>query len=349
MTVSTRCPACRQNGGTVLNTRDGKSGEPLQVVQCAHCGIGHVEPMPTAEALEAWYSAHYRQDYKGAVSPRLPHVLRAARLALERWDWASARMGAHMPAYSLDIGASSGEWVYLMQSLGLAARGIEPHQGYAAFARESLGLNIVTGSLQQRLPEIPLGSFDLVTMFHVLEHLCDPVEMLRAIAQRLSPQGLLFVEVPDVASLSSPRNTFFRAHTLYFSAHSLRAVAAAAGLEVAAENFEEGGNLRVLLRVARTAVAAQWAPSDALVRGQQARRWSRYLLHRLLEGRAWHRHLRRLEEKRTASQHADARLLLDATYAAHARASQSRGGRAGTPASHSVNVNTRKVDPGAVS
>ena len=44
-----------------------------------------------ASALEQWYSTRYRQDYKGAVSPRLSHVLRAARLALERWDWASVR------------------------------------------------------------------------------------------------------------------------------------------------------------------------------------------------------------------------------------------------------------------
>ena len=80
MSVSTNCPACHQIGGTVLSTRDGKPVDPLEVVQCAHCGLGHVNPMPTPQALEAWYSNHYRQDYKGAVSPRLSHVLRAARI-----------------------------------------------------------------------------------------------------------------------------------------------------------------------------------------------------------------------------------------------------------------------------
>jgi 2-polyprenyl-3-methyl-5-hydroxy-6-metoxy-1,4-benzoquinol methylase len=317
MMTTTNCPACHQRGGTVINRRDGKTGEPLVVVQCAHCGIGHVEPMPTPEALEQWYSTRYRQDYKGAVSPKLSHVLRAARLALERWDWASGQSGFRMPARSLDIGASSGEWVYLMHSLGVTARGVEPHQGYSAFARESLGLDVVAGSLQQRLPEMLAGGLDLVSMFHVLEHVCDPVQTLRSIARVLSPQGLVFIEVPDVAGLSSPKNTFFRAHTLYFSAHSLRSVAQAAGFEVAAQNFEEGGNLRVLLRVAGAPAPANWQPSDALVRGQQARRWSNYLLHRLKEGHAWRRHLRRLEEKRTAAGHADARSLLDATYAAH--------------------------------
>ena len=314
MTVPTTCPACHQSGGTILSTRDGKTGDALVVVQCAHCGLGHVEPMPSVQALEQWYASHYRQDYKQAESPRLSHVLRAARLGLERWKWASTRPVFRMPVRSLDIGASSGEWVYLLQGLGVAARGIEPHQGYSAFARNALGLDITTGTLQQRLPDMPAGGFDLVSMFHVLEHLPDPVQSLQAITRLLSPGGMLFIEVPDVAGLSSPRNTFFRAHTLYFSAHSLRAVVRAAGLEVVAENFQEGGNLRVLLQVARHRAPVTWEPSDALLRGQEARRWSNYLLRRLIDGHAWRRHMRRLEEKRTAREHADARSLLDATY-----------------------------------
>lgn len=317
MLAASSCPACRGSGGTVLSTRDGKSREPLLVVQCAHCGLGHVEPMPTTQALEDWYARRYRQDYKGAVAPRLAHVLRAARIVLERWDWASGRGGLRPPARALDIGASSGEWVYLLHRLGVAACGIEPHEGYSAFARESLGLDIVAGTLQQRLPQMPAGSFDLISMFHVLEHLPDPLQALRDIRTLLSPQGALFIEVPDAAGMSSPGNTFFRAHTLYFSAHSLRSLAMAAGFEVAADNFSEGGNLRVLLRASSEPADKAWQPSDALSKGQQARRWSRYLWQRLMEGHAWRRHLRRLEEKRTASQHADARSLLEATYAGH--------------------------------
>lgn len=322
----TTCPSCRQSGGTVLNTRDGKTGEPLVVVQCDHCGLGHVEPMPTAQALEDWYAHHYRQDYKGATTPRLSHVLRAARIALERWEWASRGAAFRMPQRTLDIGASSGEWVYLLHSLGANARGVEPHQGYSAFARESLGIDVVAGTLQQHLPGMPQGSFDLVSMFHVLEHLAEPVETLQAIARLLSPQGLLFIEVPDAAGMSSPGNTFFRAHTLYFSAHSLRALAQAAGFDIVSENFAEEGCLRVLLRPATQATPAAWQPSDALVRGQQARHWHKYLWHRMKEGHAWRRHLRRLEEKRTARAYPDVSTLLDVTYAQHVERAKRQAG-----------------------
>lgn len=315
--ATSSCPACQARGGTVLSTRDCKSGEPLVVLQCGTCGLGYVDPMPSVAELEAWYTHQYRQDYKAAVSPRLSHVLRAARIVLERWDWVHGQPGFHPPARSLDIGASSGEWVYLLHSLGIDARGVEPHQGYSDFARAHLGLDVIPGTLQQRLPEMPAKGFELVSMFHVLEHLPQPLQTLKDIARLLSPQGQLFIEVPDVAGMSSPKNTFFRAHTLYFSAHSLGALARAAGFEVVADNFREGGNLRVLLRPVAQAAPVAWQPSDALAQGQQARRWDKYLWHRLKEGHAWRRHLQRLEEKRTARAFADARALLDATYAQH--------------------------------
>lgn len=316
------CPACGHAGGVILAERDGKTGEPLTVVECQGCGLGHLAPMPTPQALEDWYTHQYRQAYKAAAAPRLGHVLRAGRIALERWQWLASQPSFAQPARSLDIGASSGEFVYLLRALGVAARGIEPHAGYSQFAREALGLEVAAGTLQQHLPALPAGGFELVSLFHVLEHLPDPVAALRDIARVLAPGGQLFIEVPNVAGMSSPRNTFFRAHTLYFSAHSLQAVAQAAGFEVVAHNFEPGsagGNLRVTLRVAPAGrPAPAWRPSDALQKGQQARRWHRYLWQRLREGHAWRRHIARVEEKRTAAGFSDARGLLDALYALQA-------------------------------
>ncbi len=312
--IRSACPACGSDRGHVLSERDCKTGEPLTVVECGGCGLGHAQPMPTPQALEDWYTHQYRQDYKAAEAPHLRHVLRAARIALARWDWLSGQPGFASPRQALDIGASSGEFVYLLSRLGVAARGIEPHTGYSHFARQALGLEVAAGTLQQHLPGLPAGGFDLVSLFHVLEHLTDPVGALQEIARLLSPGGRLFIEVPDAAGMSSPRNTFFRAHTLYFSPHSLTAVARAAGFEVAADNFRDRSNLRVVLRPAQP-VAAPWQPSNALRLAQQDRRWHRYLWQRLREGHAWHRHASRAEEKRTASAFADPRELLDAAFA----------------------------------
>ena len=314
---TTPCPACKASRGKRLTHKDGKSGQPLDVLQCAGCGLGRIDPMPTADDLAHWYSSHYREEYKAATVPRLTHVLRAARIAAERWTWARAQAGFVLPQRSLDVGASSGEFVYLLQRLGVHGMGIEPHAGYARFARESLGLDVLNGSLSQSVGTLAPESFDLVSLFHVLEHLHDPVEALQALGRLLTPRGLLYIEVPDASRMGSPRNTFFRAHTLYFTAHTLRSVAQAAGFTVVANNFDDEDNLRVLLRRAPAdEPTVGWMPSDALYRAALARTWPRYLAYRLAQGGNLVRLRRRWEEKRTARQFGNARELLDATYAA---------------------------------
>jgi 2-polyprenyl-3-methyl-5-hydroxy-6-metoxy-1,4-benzoquinol methylase len=316
------CPVCGSSQGTLLSSVDGKTGEPLTVVECCGCGLGRADPLPTDAELAAWYALRYWQDYKASVTPKLTHVLRAGRLARDRWRWAQAQQPAFKPERSIDIGASSGEFVYLMQRQGVDALGLEPHEGYSDHARRALGVRVLTGVLQQRLPELPQQHYDLVSMFHVLEHLTNPVASLRALSQLLSPGGFLLIEVPDVARLSSPKNTFFRAHTFYFSAHSLDATVRAAGLERVAFNEGRNGNLLVLLRsgsAAQAEAAAQqaapWRPDNALVLAQQQRAWSRYLMARIRSGYLFQRLRVRRDEKATAARFSQARELLDSVYA----------------------------------
>ncbi|MFN9450154.1 MAG: class I SAM-dependent methyltransferase [Rubrivivax sp.] len=316
--TQTPCPVCGATQGTLLSSIDGKTGEPLTVVECCGCGLGRADPLPTDAELAAWYARKYRQDYKASVTPKLTHVLRAGRQARDRWQWAHAQQPGFRPERSIDIGASSGEFVYLMQRQGVDAVGLEPHEGYSEHARRALGVRVLTGVLQQRLAELPAHHYDLVSMFHVLEHLTNPVASLRALSQLLSPQGFLLIEVPDVARLSSPKNTFFKAHTFYFSAHSLGATVRAAGLEQVAFNEGRNGNLLVLLRPAGAVAAAQaaaWRPDNALVQAQQQRAWARYLMARIRSGYLFQRLRARRDEKATAARFSNPRELLDSVFA----------------------------------
>lgn len=312
--TQTPCVACGSQEGVLISSVDGKTGQSLQVVQCCGCGLGRQDPMPTAEALAQWYSKKYRQDYKTSVTPRLTHVLRAARLALQRWNWAQRKVPQLQPRHTLDVGASSGEFVYLMQTRGAQAQGVEPHEGYSNYARETLGVNMRTGALQQTIDALPQRHYDLVSMFHVLEHLTDPIEALRKLARLLTPEGMLLIEVPDNARLSAPKNTFFKAHTLYFTAHSLTSVANAAGLRVVATNFDEESNLLVLLQPDASLPPVRWQPDDSLQVGQRARNWPNYIYQRIKSGYLPKRIAKRREEKAFASQFGNAVDLLRSVY-----------------------------------
>lgn len=321
----TPCPSCGESSARVVATRDGKTGEALLTVACTACGLGRIDPMPTEQALADWYSRQYRQAYKAAVQPALRHVLRAGRNALDRWNWlarmqpALAAPEAGLARNSLDIGASSGETVALMRHLGWQATGIEPHQGYAQHAREALDLPVRCGTLLEQIAHTPPASQQLVTMFHVLEHLADPLAALRKIARTLAPGGRLFIEVPNATRLCAPHTMFFRAHTLYFTQASLHGLVQRAGLQVVAASEPDADNLRVVLEVAPAAPALAAVAidrADTLVRAQRRRRWLPYLLEQLRTARPLRKWLERQEEKRTAGRHASARALLQALYGA---------------------------------
>ncbi len=323
-TAKTACPGCSSCDALVISKVDGKTGQQLMSLECLGCGLGRIDPLPTSQELESWYSSDYRQDYKSMAQPSLRHVLRAGRNALERWrrirDGADAldvwcRDRQQQPR-TLDIGASSGEFVFLMRSIGFDATGIEPHQGYATYARQCLGLTIHNGTLQRQLQELRDDKFDLISMFHVFEHLVDPLPTLQRLKTMLSPQGMICIEVPDATRFTSPRYMFFRAHTLYFTALTLQQTLETAGFEVILAPRAEESNLTI---VAKPAIAHEPKRLVAnanmpLLTAQMKRRWSPYLWLQLRQGRFVQKLRHRKEEKQTAASFSDAKGLLQTLY-----------------------------------
>jgi 2-polyprenyl-3-methyl-5-hydroxy-6-metoxy-1,4-benzoquinol methylase len=321
------CPACGSYHAQVLAERDGKSGEALLTVACADCGLGRIDPLPTPDALAQWYARAYREDYKAASQPRLRHVLRAARVALQRWHWLAAHAHLAQDARTLDVGASSGEFVYLLRRLGLQARGIEPHHGYALHASQHLGLDVTCGTLQDQAHRFGTASLQLVTLFHVLEHLVQPLQELKRVRGLLAPDGLLYLEVPNTLRMAAPHTLFFRAHALHFTPRTLQAVVRTAGFEVVACTPDELGNVSLLARPAHAVaqaltpsadapeVAATWQPNDELVQAQRQRTWGRYAIRQLLSGAPWAKLGRQWEERQSVRGYGSAQPLLDAVYA----------------------------------
>ena len=103
-------------------------------LSCDSCGLGRIDPIPSEAELEEWYKNEYREAYKGMVNPALRYVLRAGRNALDRYGWFTRNVNQGFSKSgdgrlkSLDIGASSGEFVTLMSTRGFDAKGIEPHR-----------------------------------------------------------------------------------------------------------------------------------------------------------------------------------------------------------------------------
>ena len=165
-----------------------------------------------------FYRTQYRVAYKGAHEPKRKHSLRALRGAITR----AQRLAPRLPpgAKVLDIGASSGEFTHVMEQWGFAARGIEPNRGYAEFARQTYGVMVETSGIDEAA--IDPGNLDLVTLAHVVEHLADPWDALRRVHGWLCPDGLLFLEVPNLSGVrKQAADTFHKAHIWNFTPETL--------------------------------------------------------------------------------------------------------------------------------
>lgn len=211
------CLMCGATERQVVATR-GRGLVPLTTVVCRGCGLVSHHPLPDAAEVAAFYETRYRVAYKGGWEPKRKHTLRALRGAIARAQRLAPLL--HRGASVLDVGASSGEFTYVMQRIGFDARGIEPNLGYADFARRTYDVRVESGALDKVV--VAPGSLNMVTLNHVLEHLADPWEALERIGEWLAPGGLLFIEVPNLAGVRKQAvNTFHMAHIWNFTPETL--------------------------------------------------------------------------------------------------------------------------------
>jgi 2-polyprenyl-3-methyl-5-hydroxy-6-metoxy-1,4-benzoquinol methylase len=234
------CALCRGNDFKRISEKDSKNKGKLIVCFCNSCSMVSQNPIPTEHQVEQYYATEYRQDYKQAFVPKLKHIYRAGNLALNRLGFLTKNNVAS--GKLLDVGAGGGEFTYVSSQLGFDSTGIEPNIGYSNYAKDQYQANVKTGQLAD-----VVGKFDVITMFHVMEHIPDPIKTFKKLYDLLNEDGFLFIEVPNIESFSqSPGNTFFKAHIHYFSAATL--IACASQYFVSADLDNSGNNLSILFK-----------------------------------------------------------------------------------------------------
>jgi 2-polyprenyl-3-methyl-5-hydroxy-6-metoxy-1,4-benzoquinol methylase len=102
----------------------------------------------------------------------------------------------------LDIGCGNGRYVAAMAALGWQAVGVEPEVGVSRLARHLSDAGVIVGGHAEDLP-FGARAFDVVTLWHVLEHLLSPARALAEVQRVLRPGGVLLLETPNVESSQS--------------------------------------------------------------------------------------------------------------------------------------------------
>jgi len=251
------CELCHSTHFTEVGSKD-RDGQPLRTVMCENCGLVFSDPRPNTAQIDDFYREGYRVAYKQAWQPRLKHTYRAGRVAQDRLRHL---MPLLVPGSSvLDFGSGGGELVFILRELGHDARGIEPNIGYAEYSRDVLGIPVQIGGFAEA--RVQPRSLDLVTLFHVAEHLEHPVEAFKQAAEWLRVGGKLYIEVPNVESRCIwPSSRFHQAHLYNFNAATLAQAGRRAGLSVVTTfTSEDGGNVTAVFEKPETSVEAAPSP-----------------------------------------------------------------------------------------
>lgn len=181
---------CQEHQGPLVD----RVGD-FQVVECESCGFRHVTPIPTEDELREVYSHEYYSTEK-------PIYLERAREDREWWDL------VYRERYELfeellpegrrrllDVGSGPGFFLLHGKERGWRTLGVEPSRQAAEHAR-GLGVEVIEEFLDGDVAQ-ELGTFDVVHLSEVLEHLPDPAEHLRSFRDLLAPDGLVCVSVPN--------------------------------------------------------------------------------------------------------------------------------------------------------
>jgi 2-polyprenyl-3-methyl-5-hydroxy-6-metoxy-1,4-benzoquinol methylase len=257
------CLLCREEGaGLYVDMVDWLFGVPGNwgMRRCKNCGVAWLDPQPVPEDMGELYSRYYTHRIHAPATrlSLLRHatfecVLSSLGYATERPKGILPRLLSRvrpltraaaldvlgLPASDigelLDVGCGNGEFIDRMRSLGWKVSGVDPDPKAVSYGR-SRGLELFNGMISD-VPESLC--YDVITLNHVIEHVVDPVDLLRECRKRLRPGGgRLVITTPNINSLGHWwfkdywRGLEVPRHLVLFSLAALRECARQADLTV---------------------------------------------------------------------------------------------------------------------
>lgn len=251
------CDACRGTSFRSIYPAHRVLDGPL--VRCATCGLVQINPpagryhIADGADAAARAEAYARQSSKVLSDLRYdPAVEASETIARERfWRDRLERIARRTaPGRLLDVG-SDGQFLALAREAGWSVSGIQPHGETCAHARSKYRVELRPATLEDAGFEDE--SFDVATLFHVIEHVPSPATLCRQVLRILRPGGLIFVETPNIDSLwfrilGARWRQFIPDHYWFFSPATLAGLLVRVGFtDARVERVGKAASLRLLL------------------------------------------------------------------------------------------------------
>lgn len=232
------CPVCESTDFTNISDK-GRDYIETKIALCTECGFLYQNPRWTKDQIIEFYKTEYDSYYRSNFTTNqmsLDEYEKYKYGFYPLYQRIKDKVSSKKQLQILDVGTGDGtNLLYLgkkFDSKNLKA--IEPSlEGQESLAKK--GVTVIDGDVDSNWDDSFAATFDLVTLRHVFEHLHYPNEFLEKIKKCLTPEGILYLAVPDAYNIGSEllEREFFRVvHNYYFTTHSLRNILEKNGFEI---------------------------------------------------------------------------------------------------------------------
>jgi 2-polyprenyl-3-methyl-5-hydroxy-6-metoxy-1,4-benzoquinol methylase len=251
---SPKCIACGSDGVELYDgLTDYLAGTPgtWRMVRCAHdeCGMLWLDPRPLeADLIKAYatYHTHSRRS-RGAAELGLSALNATCKLTSRLFELGSKLgrqrrqlrtmfLGRTAPGELLEVGCGSGRFLSRMRRAGWRVQGTDFDPAVARRVRDRYGLQVDVGDLEGL--HYSAGAYDVIAMSQVIEHVHEPLALLKECRRVLRPGGRIVLSTPNAAGLAHRRyGRYWRGlepprHLHIFTPNALAECMRASGLQV---------------------------------------------------------------------------------------------------------------------
>ncbi|MDZ7924978.1 MAG: class I SAM-dependent methyltransferase [Marinagarivorans sp.] len=209
------------------------------VICCPKCQLSWLSPRPTADSFKELY--RFENYFSGEHVPQNYEEISQSRLYFFEQRLLKAVGHRTGSLRVLEIGAATGEFLNIAAKYGHHVYGVELSSDARAVAKKNYQIDLV-----ENIDQLELGlDYDLIHLNHVLEHVPNPKALLTQLAKKISPTGIIVIEVPQQFDNDLDRlrraifffkkkkfDAFSLHHTYFFGCENLRSMSESVGLHV---------------------------------------------------------------------------------------------------------------------
>lgn len=205
--MNNKCPWCGSDKAQInLWLKDDfLSKEDFHICECLNCGLLYTMPRPSKEKIGEYYKSeeyYSHQENKKGFIPRLYENVKKVNLK-HKYELATKGLTT---GKLLDIGCGVGDFLHTAEAHGWQCTGVEPSEEAKAIARQRTQAKLMSSEDQEQLPD---ASFDVITMWHVLEHVDDLRWQVTQLQRLIKPNGRIVIALPNYKSYDGQ---FYKEH-----------------------------------------------------------------------------------------------------------------------------------------